>query len=174
MAVSQRNEFLDWKGEWEQVDVTVDSGCARNVAPPGMCPDIPVTETEESKAGRVFYAANGTTIPNMGEKLIGMKTQEGDTAWMKFQVTPVTKALGSVKTLCKVGNRVVFDDDGSYIENKLTKKITKIDDSDGTYKLKVWVPRRKSAGGEASAVGEGSTGERPRWSEGFQRLASLI
>ena len=40
-----------------------------------------------------------------------------------FQCADVTKALGSVSNICSNGNRVVFDDDGSFIENKQAGEI---------------------------------------------------
>ena len=37
---------------------------------------------------------------------------------MTFQVAQVNKALGSVHSIVHKGNRVVFDDEGLYIEDK--------------------------------------------------------
>ena len=45
--------------------ITIDSGAAESVAPPGWC-DAPVTETEGSARGAYFIAANGTHIPGRG------------------------------------------------------------------------------------------------------------
>ena len=42
---------------------------------------------------------------------------------MTFQAAPVSKPLGSVKRICAAGHRVVFHEDGSYIENKTTGEI---------------------------------------------------
>ena len=39
---------------------------------------------------------------------------------MTFQAAPVSKPLGSVKRICAAGHRVVFDEDGSYIESPTT------------------------------------------------------
>ena len=41
--------------------------------------------------------------------------------------------------VCKNGNRVVFDDDGSYVENKKTGERMTIEEDDGDYGLDVWV-----------------------------------
>ena len=38
------------------------------------------------------------------------------------QVSEVTKPLAAVSEILKGGNRVILDDEGSYIENKKTKK----------------------------------------------------
>ena len=45
----------------------------------------------------------------------------------------------SVRKMCKAGHRVVFDDEGSYIENKSTGERLKIEEEDGDYVLDVWV-----------------------------------
>ena len=45
----------------------------------------------------------------------------------------------AVKRVCKHGNRVVFDDDGSYVENKVTGERMKIEEDDGDYVLEMWV-----------------------------------
>ena len=37
---------------------------------------------------------------------------------MTFQVAKVRGPLGSVRRICEAGNRVMLDDDGSYIESK--------------------------------------------------------
>ena len=55
------------------------------------------------------------------------------------QICDVHRPLMSVKRMCKSGHRVVFDDDGSYIESKLTGEKLKIVEEDGEYLLDVWV-----------------------------------
>ena len=51
----------------------------------------------------------------------------------------MNKALLSVSTAVKAGNRVVFDEDGSYIENRETGQITWLVEEGGMYALKMWV-----------------------------------
>ena len=41
-------------------------------------------------------------------------TDEWQIRQMTFQCADVTKALGSVSKICSNGNRVIFDDEGSY------------------------------------------------------------
>ena len=65
---------------------------------------------------------------------------------MTFQVAKVRGPLGSVRRSCEAGHRVVFDEDGSYIENKASKKRVKIDKVKGVYMLKLWVKRQESLG----------------------------
>ena len=43
------------------------------------------------------------------------------------------------------GNRVVFDDDGSYVENKTTGQRTWMAEDGGMYTLKMWVSKQSTA-----------------------------
>ena len=59
---------------------------------------------------------------------------------MEAEVADVKRALGSVRRLCEKGNRVVFDPEGSYIENVTSGYKTPIVDNGKGYKVKIWVP----------------------------------
>ena len=63
---------------------------------------------------------------------------------MVAAVTDVDDALQSVSKVVKAGNKVVFDDGGSYIEHKPTGEITPLTEQRGLYKLKMWVPKDQS------------------------------
>ena len=55
------------------------------------------------------------------------------------QICKVHRPLMSVKKICRNGQRVVFDDEGSYVENKWTGERIKVLEEDGEYVLDVWV-----------------------------------
>jgi hypothetical protein len=102
---------------------------------------------------------------------------EGDGIGMTFQVGKECKrTLGSVKKMCGAGNRVVFDDDGSYVENKTSGKKTKVYESEGTYAFDIYLKRPKGAKytGTYAVLGEeideGAIGTGQEESEGFVRL----
>ena len=59
----------------------------------------------------------------------------------------------SVKKICKNGQRVVFDDDGSYVENKVTGERLQVLEEDGEYVLDVWV--NTAEGKETTFGGQG-------------------
>ena len=63
---------------------------------------------------------------------------------MTFQVADVKGALGSVHRICEAGNRVVFDDEGSYIECKNTKSRSVIDKVNGVYYMYLWCVKNGS------------------------------
>ena len=58
---------------------------------------------------------------------------------MKCQIAPVARPLGSVKRICQAGHRIIFDEDGSYIENKITGEINMLREEHGNYILDVSV-----------------------------------
>ena len=65
--------------------------------------------------------------------------ESGQERKMKAQVCDVNKALLSVKRALQAGNRVVFDDDGSFIQDKVTGECMHLEDRGGMFMLKVWV-----------------------------------
>ena len=67
---------------------------------------------------------------------------------MTMQVAEVTKPLGSVRTMVKAGNKVVFDEGDSYILNKATGIKTCMEDRTGAFVFDIWVPKGNNASEE--------------------------
>ena len=63
---------------------------------------------------------------------------------MRAQVCDVNKALLSVAKTVKMGNRVVFEDEGSYIEDKTTGERMYLEERGGMYMLKLWVRKNQA------------------------------
>ena len=55
---------------WELTRVQVDSGAIDTVAPKEVAGAFKIRETEASRRGLGFVAANGTKIKNYGEKQV--------------------------------------------------------------------------------------------------------
>ena len=51
-------------------------------------------------------------------------------------------ACSVVKKCTKSGNRVVFDSEGSHIENKATGKIIWLEEDGNLWSLRMWVKKR--------------------------------
>ena len=51
--------------EWEEIEVTVDSGACVTVMPKGMCMGISVLETSLSREGVEYEVANGQSISTL-------------------------------------------------------------------------------------------------------------
>jgi hypothetical protein len=112
--------------------VTVDSGAEDSVWPATHVDWDKVIETEESRKGIGFVAANGGRMNNYGGTKVEF-VKDGKRKSMSFQVTDCKKPLASVSKIVDKGNRVVFDSEGSYIQNKETGEIMKIERERGTY-----------------------------------------
>ena len=110
-------------------------------------------ETAMSRRRGYYTAANDTNIYNEGEREIEGFTEEGRNAGMTFQVCAVNGPLGAVRKMCRQGNRVVFDEDGSYIEEKESGTKTKIRDVGESYVLRIKVPKKGKKEKNEGSVG---------------------
>ena len=71
--------------------------------------------------------------------------EDGSVKGVTAQICAVDKTLMSVSKVASKGDRIVFDDDGSYIEHKATGERSWLTQSGGMYYLKMWVSRKSSA-----------------------------
>ena len=117
--------------------ITIDSGAAESVLPRDMLHEIRLQESEGSKAGVQYVAANGGKMPNLGEKKVRFKTKNGMESNVVFQVTDARKPLASVSKIVKKGNRVIFSPTESYIENITSGKKIELNEVNGTYHMDV-------------------------------------
>ena len=118
----------------------MDSGAAATVCQKSFAPGIPIKETEASRKGKYYLAANDTKIGIHGRKRVEGMT--GDWNHFKFdaEVADVKRLLASVCKICEAGNRVVFEANGGYIQNLATGKTTRMEATGRGYRLKVWLP----------------------------------
>ena len=130
---------------WELVDLNVDSGASETVIGEDMLLAIPTVQGDASRRGVEYEVANGVRIPNLGEKKFQATTNQGATRRITAQVCEVNKALLSVKKVVAAGNRVVFDESDSYIEDKQTGERMPFTCKNGMYLLQVWVRGNKAA-----------------------------
>ena len=65
-AGKELNEVGRPLGDWQPLELTVDSGAADTVAPEDELEDFDVDLSEAAEEG--FVVADGTTIPNLGKK----------------------------------------------------------------------------------------------------------
>ena len=119
--------------------MAVDSGATETVIGEETIKHVPVTEGPAYKRGVKYEVANGVRIPNLGEKKFQGITDEGALRHVTAQVCEVNKALLSVKKVIAAGNRVVFDEEGSFIEDKVTGERMWLKESGGMFFLKMWV-----------------------------------
>ena len=125
-------------GDWEKIELVMDSGACTTVTPKDCAIGTEIKETESSRKGLNFRAANLSTIKNYGQRTPKCKTNEGVDLGINVQVADVRKPLGAVRQFCKAGDRVVFDEDGSFIQNKQTGKVITLRDKGVDYILDLW------------------------------------
>ena len=128
-------------GIWEEIEMAVDSGATESVVNDSMPSSIPTTPGPASRRGVEYEVANGTRIPNEGEKRFTAVTGQSQEKKLVVQVCDVNQGLLSVSKATAANNRVVFDSDGSYIENKESGEVTWLEEKKGMYMLKLWVKR---------------------------------
>ena len=125
--------------EWEEVEFLVDSGASATVIGPDSVKAVRPSDPNPSKNYRL---ADGSLIPNKGEKSFLGLTEEGIARKLKAQVTDVDRPVMSVAQIVQNGGRVVLDRKGSYVEGG-GRKIALAYEG-GLYKLTLWVPREQS------------------------------
>ena len=119
--------------------MAVDSGATETVMGEDMLTEIEIKPGMASKRGVKYEVANGTRIPNLGERNFVAHSEEGAARTITAQVCDVNKALLSVKKVVGAGNRVVFDDSGSFIEDKRSGERMWLREDNGMYMLKMYV-----------------------------------
>ena len=101
--------------------------------PADWAPNYPVKSNGRDDV--TYTTANGETVPNQGEKILNIVTQEGKRGKLKFQLAPVNQALCSVSGICAANNRVVFEEGYGFIQNKSTGEKTWLRNERGIYVL---------------------------------------
>ena len=134
----------DTEQEWEEIELAVDSAATETVIGEDMLSRVAMKQGPAYKRGVEYEVANGVRIPNLGEKSFRAVSEENVERSITAQVCEVNKALLSVQKVMKAGNRIVFDEEGSYIEDKGTGEIMNLRQENGMFLLKVWV--HKDAG----------------------------
>ena len=134
-------------GNWEPMEVIMDSGAHISVGPPktGESAGYSVEESPDSRAGVTYTAANGSPIPNLGQRIMAVMTEEGSVRGMVQQVADVTKDLEAIRAVLKTGHAVIFNDDGtgnghgSFMVHKQTGEINVIHDNGLDYIMRRWI-----------------------------------
>ena len=104
--------------------------------PKHMLPNVPKSGRPENKFYRV---ANGSKIPDLGGKNITLKAKKVATQSMNFRLPDMIKALASVNIIFQWKNRVVFDEEGSCIDNNASGWNVPMRVENGVYEIDVHV-----------------------------------
>jgi len=134
--------------EWEEIEMAVDSGASESVVNEEQLSGVETLEGEAKKRGVQYEVADGTLIPNLGEKKYIAVSDTGVARHMKSQVCDVNRALLSVHRCVQAGNKVVFAASGSYIEDEASGEVMPLQEKGGMYMLRLWV-KAQGFGGPA-------------------------
>jgi hypothetical protein len=135
--------------EWEEIEMAMDSGATESVVSEEMLTNVETEEGVAMQKGVEYEVADGTRIPNLGEKKVKAVTDAGVERHMTVQVCDVNKALLSVSRVVQAGNRVVFARSGSYVEDEETYERMPLREAGGMYMLKLWVQKAFRGQGES-------------------------
>ena len=97
------------QGEWEQIEMTADTGACDTVIPKKMCEHIPIVPSLQSMREMAYEVANGQSIPNLGERRCLLWTENATEAKaISMQVADVHKALLSLSRCVDMGHECRF------------------------------------------------------------------
>ena len=117
----------------------MDSGAADSVAPPTLAPKVEITESPGSRRGQCYVSASAGRMPNMGQKVLEVQTNEGKDARVLYQIAEVSRPLTSVSATCDKGNWVIYTPGGGFILNCQTQERTYFERAGGIYELDLWI-----------------------------------
>ena len=145
---------VSWKDEshpmWVKIRIVMDSGAADSVAPPTLAPHVKVAESPGSMRGQCYVSASAGRMPNMGQKVLNIQTNEGRDATVLYQIAEVSRPLTSVSATCDKGNWVVYTPHGGFIMNTRTGERTNFERQGGIYELDLWVRDESNQGSSQS------------------------
>ena len=118
LPVLELNSFEPNTGEraqYDQVDITMDSGAGDPVANPKHFPGCILTDSPGSLAGQQYVGPSGEKIPNQGQFVVPMRIEDGRHVNTTYQAAQVRKPLMAVSSVNDKGNLVLFDGLESFI-----------------------------------------------------------
>ena len=141
-----------WKDEtdpaWTRIRTVMDSGAAESVGPPAMAPGVPIQESPGSRRGQAYIAAGHERIPNLGQQVLEVTTNEGREKKALYQVAEVTRPLTSVGSTCDQNNFVIYGPRGGCIYSLVNVSQTLFDRRGGIYELDLWLRSGNHASGQ--------------------------
>ena len=128
------------KDDREMLRTKIDSGACDPIIHPELAQDYPTIETEASKHGVGFILASGDPMPNLGERVLLVKSLGGSTIKsMRNNVVQCTGPLTSVAKLIGANNFVGFSSLGSFILDLTTGEVDWLERKDDCFELELEV-----------------------------------
>ena len=135
------SRYLSRLNGWTKLTGVADSGAVHHVCPSGAVTGYPTRESEMSKRGMKYTAANSGEIPNEGEQVLPTYSLEGCYAVRRLQQAEVAKPLFSVGEECDQSRLVLFGQTGGAILHLDTEEVEWFPRTEtGSYEMTIWVP----------------------------------
>ena len=116
----------------------IDSGAVATVMPLSVARHFRISETQLSKKGPGFRAANGTPIRHYGQRTISGIGDQFQPLGLLAQVAEVNSTLGSVHQMLRAGQCVHFESGNCYIRDIKTGRVTSMEEKNGTFEVGIW------------------------------------
>ena len=158
------------EGDWERVQVTVDSGAMRNVIPKKIAQAFKIQPSNMTRAGINFVAANDTVIKNYGCRHVVGMTDGWNIMNFRAHVADVMEPLASVVEMEESDMRVVFERGAGYIQSVRTGTRINLYREGRKYKFDIWVPANAEAPAEVQAPAVKSCVEKTKVNNKFSAL----
>ena len=135
--------------EFEEVDIICagDSACADHILNKTDIPGYDVRESEGSKAGKGWMAADGMRIQNEGEAELNL-VAKGRKVRSTFQVGRVSRPLMSIARICDAGNTVLFNKTHAIVRDSNNREVCRFDRKGQLYliKFRLKAPEKPATG----------------------------
>ena len=126
--------------EWQEIEITVDSGAYDTVMPAAMCGHISICSTPMSRGGMTYEVANGECLPNLGERKCLMMTENSHTMKrITFQCADVHKALLSISRISDLGYECTLGKEGGQLRDTVTDDRVPVHRKGNLYVIRAWV-----------------------------------
>jgi hypothetical protein len=89
----------------------------------------------------------GEEVPNEGQKVVPVVTEEGRNRKVTWQLAEVQKPLTAVGNVCDQDAICVFGKRGGFIRSMETGEMTTFNRKNGIYVLKMWMRSSKGSKG---------------------------
>ena len=130
-------------GGWKYIKGVMDSGATDSVIHPSECAEYEIEESEGSRAGQNWTSASGGVIPNLGQKILEVVTDDGVESKVKYQAADVSRTLNSITEICDAGGDegqyVIFSKWGGTVYNPAQQRQTPFEREGGIYTMGMWV-----------------------------------
>ena len=117
-----------------------------SIAPPSLATGVTIEESEMSRKGQSFIAADQGRIENQGQQSLHITTNEGKEGMTRVQIGDVNRPLMSVSQMCDQGNYVLFTSEGGSVLNLYDGQWTDFERISNVYSMDWWLTSEDANG----------------------------